>query len=63
MTADGKEWKYHRRITSTAFTPQNIQLVYSETARQTSRILASWEKNHNNEIVIEEFTLNYSMLI
>jgi len=55
VTADGKVWKHHRKVTSKAFAPKNVQLVVSETARQTRQMLGSWDAQ-KYDIVVEELS-------
>jgi cytochrome P450 len=41
----GDEWRRHRKITARAFTHKSMQLVQAETAKQTSQMMANWEKD------------------
>jgi cytochrome P450 len=51
----GEEWKRHRKITVRTFSHKTMQLVHAETVKQTSQMMACWEKGmkHGNRLVVE----------
>ena len=55
VTSLGDEWKLHRKITSRTFSERNNQLVHSETTKQASQMMASWERRaKGGSLIIEE---------
>ena len=38
-------------MTSKAFAPKNVQLVHSETAKQTRQMLAVWDARNEDNVV------------
>jgi cytochrome P450 len=55
VSTTGDEWKLHRRITSRAFSPKTLQLVYTETMRHVRQMMATWERSYDGKSVcIEE---------
>jgi cytochrome P450 len=54
VSTSGKEWKLHRKFASLAFPQKTIQLVHSETTKQTIQMLKSWEKISQSESVLLE---------
>lgn len=54
VTLEGPEWRLHRKITARPFSEKNNQLVHSETIRQATQMMASWEKKAINGTVLVE---------
>lgn len=54
VTLEGPEWRLHRKITARPFSEKNNQLVHSETIRQATQMMASWEKKAVNGTVLIE---------
>jgi cytochrome P450 len=54
VSTSGKEWKLHRKFASLAFPQKTIQLVHTETTKQTIRMMKSWEKISQRESVLLE---------
>jgi cytochrome P450 len=52
VTAEGEEWKRHRKVTAPAFSERNIRLVWDETARVMFDLFDNvW--GDNPEIVVD----------
>lgn len=60
LTAEGKVWRKHRKITARAFSSRTIQMVQVETVRQTREMLKCLQKKYSEaEIVLEEYVPIY----
>lgn len=56
LTAEGKVWRKHRKITSRAFSPKTLQMVHAETVRQTNQMLNCLQKKYSTtEVEMEEY--------
>ncbi|CZS98571.1 hypothetical protein WAI453_005726 [Rhynchosporium graminicola] len=55
ITAEGAEWKRHRKITSPGFNEKNNALVFEEACRQTQGMLRKWTGSEGlGSITLEE---------
>lgn len=56
LTAEGKVWKKHRKITARAFNPKTIQMVHAETIQQTQEMLKCLQREYSDdEVVLERY--------
>jgi cytochrome P450 len=63
ITAEGREWRKHRKITARAFSPRTVQIVLAETVRQTNEMLNCLQRKYtDNQIEMEEYDSPFSPL-
>ena len=56
LTAEGRTWRKHRKITSRAVSPRTVGLVHAETVRQTNEMIRALQRRYTDtEIEMEEY--------
>ncbi|KAG8805954.1 hypothetical protein FRC17_005255 [Serendipita sp. 399] len=67
VTAEGDEWKLHRRITAPSFNERNNKMVCEEATRLVTELFALWSKQGNGaRIEIEdpmEMTTEFALMV
>lgn len=61
VSTEGASWRYHRKLTSPAFSENNNRLVWEETLDQCQAMLASWTENAGKVKMIHGHALRLSL--
>jgi len=64
VTAEGKEYSFHVRITSPPFSDQNgaNDLVWKETAHQTEELTKAWERDNDRGLHLDVNSLTLAVI-
>lgn len=62
VTAEGKRWQFHYRITAPPFNEVNNRLNWSETLRQTQSLSDAWSRHCSRDLHLDIHSLTLNII-